>query len=266
MATKKITDLQLRGSVSDDLNFPSDDGIQSYRVTAVQITDYMKLNGLGLTGMEMAYWGSTAPTGWVLASGRSIGNATSGATERANSDTANLFTLLWNAVGNLELAILDSAGVVSTRGASAAADFAANKRLPLPDMRGRVGVGKDDMGGTSSNRLAVQIDGDVMGASGGVEQVLLTEAQMPSHTHVQTAHTHIQPAHAHTTQLYYADTGAAGATAFRGSATSTSGGTEATGNATATNNNTTAVNASTGGGENHTNIQPSIVRNVLIKL
>lgn len=42
MAQKKITDLQLRSSVTDGVNFPSDDGIQSYRVTAAQIFAYMR--------------------------------------------------------------------------------------------------------------------------------------------------------------------------------------------------------------------------------
>ena len=41
MADKKITELQLRDNVSSDVNFPSDDGIQSYRVTAAQIKDYI---------------------------------------------------------------------------------------------------------------------------------------------------------------------------------------------------------------------------------
>lgn len=41
MADKKITELQLRDNVSSDVNFPSDDGIQSYRVTAAQIKYYI---------------------------------------------------------------------------------------------------------------------------------------------------------------------------------------------------------------------------------
>lgn len=41
MAQKKITDLQLRSAVIDTLNFPSDDTIQSYRVTALQIFNYI---------------------------------------------------------------------------------------------------------------------------------------------------------------------------------------------------------------------------------
>ncbi|BAQ16914.1 hypothetical protein [Methyloceanibacter caenitepidi] len=67
--------------------------------------------------------------------GLTIGSASSGATSRANADTWALFEKLW-AVGNANgtLAIYTSAGAASTFGASAAADFAANKRLALPDV------------------------------------------------------------------------------------------------------------------------------------
>lgn len=37
----------------------------------------------------------------------------------------------------------------------------------LPDLRGRVVAGKDDMGGTSANRLTSPINGDNLGAAGG---------------------------------------------------------------------------------------------------
>lgn len=45
MADKKITELQLRDNVSADVNFPCDDAIQSYRVTAQQIKDYVLAAG-----------------------------------------------------------------------------------------------------------------------------------------------------------------------------------------------------------------------------
>lgn len=45
MATKKITDLQLISAVTSSLNFPSDDGIQSYRATAEQIKNFVLANG-----------------------------------------------------------------------------------------------------------------------------------------------------------------------------------------------------------------------------
>lgn len=45
MATKRITELQLRDSVTADVNFPGDDGIQTYRMTAAQIKDFVLANG-----------------------------------------------------------------------------------------------------------------------------------------------------------------------------------------------------------------------------
>ena len=42
----------------------------------------------------------------------------------------------------------------------------------LPDMRGRIAAGQDDMGGTSANRLTGAgsgFDGDILGGVGGTE-------------------------------------------------------------------------------------------------
>lgn len=41
----------------------------------------------------------------------------------------------------------------------------------IPDLRGRVIAGQDDMGGTSANRLTSPLNGDTLGASGGAESV-----------------------------------------------------------------------------------------------
>lgn len=79
---------------------------------------------------------ASAPSGYLKANGGTIGSASSGGTSRANADAISLYTVLWDNIANTELPIQDSTGAASTRGASAAADFAANKRLPLPDMRG----------------------------------------------------------------------------------------------------------------------------------
>jgi hypothetical protein len=140
-------------------------------------------------GVVMDYFGVTAPAGWVLLSGRTIGNAASGATERANADTSALFTLLWDSIANAELPIQDSTGAPSSRGASAADDFAANKRLPVPDARGRLIAGKDDMGGTAASRLTSTggVVGATLGAAGGAQTHTLVAAEMPAHTHTHTA-------------------------------------------------------------------------------
>lgn len=55
----------------------------------------------------------------------------------------------------------------------------------LPDIRGRVIAGKDDMGGSSANRLTSADDGlngDTLGATGGVETQTLVTANLPPYT------------------------------------------------------------------------------------
>ncbi|MGH1556407.1 hypothetical protein ACRAWF_45660 [Streptomyces sp. L7] len=68
-----------------------------------------------------------------------IGNATSGATERANADTQALFIYLYNADGSLV--------VTGGRSGNALNDFNRVEAIALPDLRGRALAGVDDMGG-----------------------------------------------------------------------------------------------------------------------
>jgi hypothetical protein len=105
-------------------------------VTFAQFNAGISFSGVP-TGSVQAFRSKTAPNGWVLEDGKTIGNAGSGATGRANADTEALFTHLWSQFTNAELIIQTSGGAASTRGASAAADFAANKRMPLFDSRTR---------------------------------------------------------------------------------------------------------------------------------
>lgn len=72
----------------------------------------------------------SAPTGWLLVDGKTIGSSASGATSRANDDTLSLFTELWNFPA-ASVPIYTNTGAASTRGASAAVDFAAGKRIAL---------------------------------------------------------------------------------------------------------------------------------------
>lgn len=104
------------------------------------------------TGTVVPYLGKTAPSGWLKLNGTTIGSAGSGATGRANADTAELYALIWNNFDNTEAPIQTSSGTLTTRGASAAADFAANKRLPLPDLRAEVVRGWDDSRGVDAGR------------------------------------------------------------------------------------------------------------------
>jgi len=74
---------------------------------------------------------TVADAGWVMCNDGTIGSGASGATTRANADTEALYTVLWNNVADAW------APVTGGRGASAAADFAANKPIRLTKMLGR---------------------------------------------------------------------------------------------------------------------------------
>lgn len=95
------------------------------------------------TGARGSFFMQNAPAGWILGDGGTIGNAASGSVTRANADTEALFTLLWNNFTNALLPIYNSDGSVSSRGASAAVDFAASKRLRIFDLRTRYDRGAD---------------------------------------------------------------------------------------------------------------------------
>lgn len=86
--------------------------------------------------------------GWIIANSSTIGNASSGASQRANADTVNLFAWHWNNFSNSQCP------VSSGRGANAAADFAANKTITVLDYRGRSLMAVDTMGGGGTSRLS----------------------------------------------------------------------------------------------------------------
>jgi hypothetical protein len=92
-------------------------------------------NQLVPVGAVLPFVMTTAPFGWLPANGQTIGSAASGAIF-ANDIYSALYSVLWLNWANSLLPILTSAGLASTRGTSASADFAACKRLPLPDLRG----------------------------------------------------------------------------------------------------------------------------------
>jgi hypothetical protein len=138
------------------------------------------------TGMMMPWPSSTDPTqvngngttpSWLVCDGGTIGDVSSGATERANADMQALFSFLWTNSANAELHIQTSAGAPTTRGASAAADFGANKRMPIPDCRGGTiyfgdnGAGRITATGHSTNF-------DQLGA----ESVLIEQENLPDIT------------------------------------------------------------------------------------
>jgi microcystin-dependent protein len=143
----------------------------------------------------------------------------------------------------------------------------------IPNLKGRVPVGFDSS----------QTEFDTLGETGGAKTHTLTEAQMPSHTHIQNSHNHTQDAHNHSQNphnhsqtigniddLNFTGGGgqnppADGPNAFTNGSVTQS--TTATNNATtATNQATTATNQNTGGGQAHNNLQPYVVLNYMIKI
>lgn len=183
-------------------------------------------------GIVWSYDGATLPAGFIWAAGKTIGNAASAATERANADTEALFTVYWNSMADAQ------APVSGGRGASAAADFAANKTITVPDRRGRIDAGKDDMGGTAANRLTSGgsgVAGATLGASGGAQTHTLSTAELAAHDH----------------NMGVVNSGSDGVGSPR-----LSGAAE----------NTLRTTYQTGGGGAHNNVQPVFITNKVIKL
>lgn len=127
----------------------------------------------------------------------------------------------------------------------------------LPDDRGRVRAGVDNMGGTSANRLTNKtggLNGDILGAAGGTETHILSVAQMPSHGHTGTFTGNAVPPHTH--NVPDGATGG-GLGAQNGPPTGGSFPTAAAGGHTPTG--TISIN-STGSGAEHNNVQPTITK------
>jgi microcystin-dependent protein len=147
--------------------------------------------------------------------------------------------------------------------------------IVLPDYRGRVGVGKDDMGGTAANRITVAVSGvsgATLGAVFGAEGITLTTGQLPAHNHAVTgAPGFSDPQHQHGINTWTSGSGAGSSghvqddtqagpinlgittnTAFQPTGISTSVGSLGTANA--------------GSGSAHQNTQPSIIVNKIMRV
>lgn len=117
----------------------------------LDVTGEITQNGSALTipiGLIMDFAGSSAPDGYLLCFGQAI----------LRSTYSDLF------------------GVIGTTYGIGDGTTTFN----IPDLRGRVIAGKDNMGGSSANRLTIEVDGDVLGDSGGAETHTLIAGEIAS--------------------------------------------------------------------------------------
>lgn len=116
--------------------------------------------------------------GWVRHNGRTIGNATSSATERANADTQALFEYLYSEYADT------ICPVIGGRGANATADFNAGKPITLLNGRFIIPIGLDDMGNTAAGRAsgipAVSGNGTTAASVLGETRHVSTQAELPA--------------------------------------------------------------------------------------
>jgi microcystin-dependent protein len=203
-------------------------------------------NALLQTGDPLWVPLSGTRSGFVRMNGRTIGSATSGASERANADTEALFLFYWASFSNT------LAPVSGGRGASAAADWSANKTLTLLDMRNKGPFGLPDMGNTNTGEFASTTfdvgDATTAGSQGGDARHTLATTELPAHTHSIT-----DPEHTHGMTNNYGGSGVNAGVNFTAVVTPTGGITAPITNSAATG--ITATN-STGGGGAHNNMPP----------
>lgn len=181
-------------------------------------TQFQLLNPAGFmpAGSIVVTARAAAPTGWLLCTGSAVSRTT----------YAGLFAAIGTTYGSGD----------------------GTTTFNIPDLRGRVIAGLDNMGGSDAGRLDWA---NTIGTTGGTQTHTLTTAEMPSHTHTQDAHTHT---------VGNVPTGLVGY----------GQGSPINGNAvqnltTATTSSTTATNQNTGGGGAHNNMQPTMLLNYIIK-
>jgi microcystin-dependent protein len=137
--------------------------IQDMRVDQVNPVGIAQVVSSSPTGALTAFAGSDAPTGWLLCYGQALSRAT----------YAALFAVIGTTYGS---------GNGSTT-------------FNIPDLRGRVPVALDNMGGTDADRLTVA---NTLGDFGGEEKHLLIVSEMPSHSHlVGTLANSAESSHSH---------------------------------------------------------------------
>lgn len=184
-------------------------------------------------GLVADYGGTTAPSFWLLCYGQAVSRTT--------------YAALFAAIGET----FGSGNGVTT--------------FNLPDARGRVTAGKDDMGGTSANRLTNQsggLNGDTLGATGGSETHQLTTGESGQKAIGTTSVSVSDPGHSHAVSAQAASSnfsaggGPVSAPYWAGNISSTSAATTGI-TATFSVSGSSAASA-------HNNVQPTLILNKII--
>ena len=217
-------------------------GVIGIAILGVEIGTYSAASGFtsGIVGEVRDYAGSTAPDGWLLCYGQAISRTT----------YSSLYAVIGTTFG---------AGDGSTT-------------FNVPDLRGRIRAGKDNMGGSAASRLTsttITSGATTIGNSGGEQTHVLTTAELAAHSHGVTdaGHSHgiTDPTHAHTyTRANY---GAAyGSGGGIGSGAGSNVPTDSIGTGISINSAATGVTINSAGSDTaHNNVQPTMIFNTIIK-
>jgi microcystin-dependent protein len=196
-------------------------------------------SGFGATplGALMPYAAATAPSGWLLCYGQAVSRTT----------YAALFAAIGTSYG---------AGDGSTT-------------FAVPDLRGRVLAGLDNIGGSAASRLtgtSVSPNGNTLGAVGGAQTITLVESQLPANISNSASSS------SSSSTSVTAPGGTTIVTNVNGNfiAYQSGGASEPSANlvsslpATTTTTTTTSVTINPSGGAAHANVQPTMLVNYII--
>ena len=285
--------------------------IATISATGIDITSGLQVTVGGVNpvppGFEMTAAAIAAPAGWYLEYGQTITRSTDtplmNAITQVFTATTNGTTVLTSVSVDLrnlglEGSVLEGTGmatgatIVSVDSATqitmslAATNSASggsvrafpygngdgSTTFTLPDARGTVAAGRDNMGGTAANKLTTAgsgVNGLRLNVVAGAQNVTLDATMIPAHQHGVYLK---DPQHSHTLNPNTAGVnfGGGGAGNFNSGSYATGGNTvnsNTTGitigsvNGVANDNQTAAI----GGGLAHNNTQPTRIRNVMIK-
>lgn len=200
-------------------------------VNNLTVTGSFSVAANRIIGEVVDYTGTAAPALWLLAFGQAISRTT----------YASIFGIVGTTYGAGD-------GVTT---------------FNLPDYRGRIGAGRDDMGGSAAGRITTGfgVTGITLGSAGGLQSVALVTAELAVHSHPIS-----DPSHSHTTV-------SGGGAADGGPLSSSSGSPNAvpwrSGAGTpvlSTGSATTGITGTqtSGSGTAHINLQPTIIINKII--